>query len=859
MGCGDWVQLGCSEQYTIHERCPRVKFAFNVSSQTFRLSRVILLALLCALLVDVRRLGSRSYIPLLVVASLFFVVLQAGAVIDITRQMDLGNPSNATSDTNNHSHFLVLRPVHAMDYNDGRGQPNWVSWNLTASDLGTNERSASFFVDTNLPASFYKVGTGEYSGSGYNRGHMCPSADRTDTEEHNDMVFYMSNVIPQAPDNNQGVWGNFESYCRTLAQASNEVLITCGPSGFDGTKLPSGYVAIPTYTWKIAVVVPGGAGSTLTRIDNSTRVISLKVPNSNNISTSWQNFVTTAKEIQTDTGFTFFTALPPETAAVLRNRVDGQTNPPPIITSFSPVSGAPHQLVTLIGTNLGTAAYVTFNGASAAFTVDTTNQITLAVPTNATSGPISVTTVYGTAISEVSFTVTVPNTADLTIVGNYTNAFVQGQSGANYDLHVSNFGTVTSTGLITVSNALPNGWTATAIAGDGWTADLNTLTCTRTDGLAPGQTFPAIRITVDLAANAPLLGTNRAVVFGGGDVSPANNLFVDVLEIESQFASDVVLAGWDVNALPGGANAFGPSPFAPGTTASHVTVSGLTRGTGVGTNGTAAARAWGGTAFTNVTSAGAVAGQQFATFTITANATNRVSIHSLHPFAYRRSATGPTNGLLQYRIGSGPFVDAATFNYPISSSSGSVVPPIALSDIAALQNVGPGTNITFRLVNWGGTSSAGTWYIYDTSNSLGLDFAVSGTVTPFAPLSPVESWRLAWFGTTLNTNGAADGAITANDGLPNLVKYALGLNPFVATNSPVTLDISSGYLRLSTPRNPDATDVTLFVEVASALNGAWTTNGTTVQESTPTLLRVSDNTPVSAADQRWMRLRVSRP
>jgi DNA/RNA endonuclease G (NUC1) len=150
------------------------------------LSRVILLALLCALLVDVRRLGSRSYIPLLVVASLFFVVLQAGAVIDITRQMDLGNPSNATSDTNNHSHFLVLRPVHAMDYNDGRGQPNWVSWNLTASDLGTNERSASFFVDTNLPASFYKVGTGEYSGSGYNRGHMCPSADRTDTEEHNE-------------------------------------------------------------------------------------------------------------------------------------------------------------------------------------------------------------------------------------------------------------------------------------------------------------------------------------------------------------------------------------------------------------------------------------------------------------------------------------------------------------------------------------------------------------------------------------------------------------------------------------------------------------------------------------------------
>jgi DNA/RNA endonuclease G (NUC1) len=220
-----------------------------------------------------------------------------------------------------------------MDYNDVTREPNWVSWDLTTADVGGSGRS-SFIVDTNLPVGFYQVLTTDYSGSGYDRGHMCPSADRTITTADNQELFYMSNMIPQAPDNNQGVWASFESYCRTLASAGNEVLIIAGPSSFAGSTIATG-VAIPGYTWKIAVVVPLGAGTALDRIDTNTRVIAIKIPNIQGVrSTPWQNFVTTVAQLESDTGYTFFTTLATNVASVLRAKVDGQsTAGSPVITS----------------------------------------------------------------------------------------------------------------------------------------------------------------------------------------------------------------------------------------------------------------------------------------------------------------------------------------------------------------------------------------------------------------------------------------------------------------------------------------------------------------------------------------------
>ncbi len=261
----------------------------------------------------------------LALAAALSSAIAAFATIGIPQQMLTGNPSNATADANNRTKYLIQRDQYAMDYNDTTREPNWVAWNLTSGDVGSSGRSPDFFVDTTLPAGFYRVLTTDYSGSGYDRGHMTPSADRTVTRADNDVTFFMSNMVPQTPDNNQGVWASFETYSRTLAAAGNEILIISGPGGFAGSTIASG-VAIPGYTWKIAVVVPLGTGTTLERIDANTRVIAIKVPNIAGVrSTPWQNYVTSAAQLQTDTGLVFFSALSSGTAAALRAKVDGQT------------------------------------------------------------------------------------------------------------------------------------------------------------------------------------------------------------------------------------------------------------------------------------------------------------------------------------------------------------------------------------------------------------------------------------------------------------------------------------------------------------------------------------------------------
>ncbi len=816
----------------------------------------------CMIFVHRRRVQNR-FLALLGALALFAIIPQASAIIDVTLQMQLGNPSSAAADPNNHNHYLIQRTVEAIDYSDTLGEPNWASWDLTAGDLGSSGRSSSFFTDTTLPAGFYQVTTSDYNGVGninFDRGHMCPSADRTDNVTDNDLVFYMSNIIPQAANNNEGVWGNFEDYCRALAQSGSELLIICGPSGFGTNHIPSGKAAIPDYTWKIAVVVPPGAGTAISRITTSTRVIALKIPNNNSVSSTWQNYVTSASQIEVDTGFTFFTALPAGVASVLRNKVDGQSGPPPVIIDFSPPTGGNGDTVVITGTNFTSASAVTFNGAGATFTVDSSTQITATVPANATSGPISVTTPNGTALSSSSFVVT-GSAVDLAINKTHNNNFTQGDLADTYIITVANIGSLSSTGLVSVADSLPAGLIATDISGTGWTADLNTLTCTRSDALAAGMSYPLITVTVTVATNAPLNLTNTASVSGGNDANSANNAVNDATTINAGgTGGGTTLVGWDVSGLPGGANNFGPSSLAPTTNAANLTVLGLTRGSGVGTTGTGATRGWGGNAFTDTGSAAAIAANHFVTFSVTAGTGYTVSYASISKFDFRHSATGPANGLLQYQIGSGSFTDIGTISYPTNgiSSSGSLS-PINLSGISALQNVGAGTNVTFRIVNWGGTSSAGTWYLFDTASSPALDFVLQGTVSPVVVLTPIESWRQQWFGTTNNTGNAADAYVSTTDGMPNLLKYSLGLDPIVATNYPVTSDISTGYLRLTVPRNPNATDVTFLVEATASLNLSWTTNGTTVDQNTPTLLQVHNNTPVSSSTEGFIRLRVTRP
>lgn len=117
--------------------------------------------------------------------------------------------------------------------------------------------------------------------------------------------------------------------------------------------------------------------------------------------------------------------------------------------------------------------------------------------------------------------------ADLQLSKSHSGNFTQGQTGAQYSLTVRNISGVNATGAISVTDTLPAGLTATAIAGDGWNCSLPSLTCSRNDGLVNGGILPVITLTVNVAANAPQLVTNSATVSGGGDLNLSNNTAED--------------------------------------------------------------------------------------------------------------------------------------------------------------------------------------------------------------------------------------------------------------------------------------------------------------------------------------------
>jgi DNA/RNA endonuclease G (NUC1) len=288
----------------------------------------------------------------LAVYALVSTPFRVNATIDAALQMQLGNPSGAMVDTNNHDHYLIQRTVEAIDYSDNLGEPVWASWDLTAGDVGGSGRNSTYYTDTTLPANFYHVTTTDYNGVGtnnFNRGHLCPSADRTDTTNDNKLVFYMSNIMPQSALNNQGVWGNLEDYCRAML-TTNELLIVCGGSGFGSRTIPSGRAFIPSNTWKVVVCVPLGGGTAASRITTATSVIAVSIPNvTNGLSNAWQTYVTSPQQIERDTGFTFFTALNPNLAGVLRGKIDGVIPPPATPPSFVSIGYAAGQ-VSLVAT-----------------------------------------------------------------------------------------------------------------------------------------------------------------------------------------------------------------------------------------------------------------------------------------------------------------------------------------------------------------------------------------------------------------------------------------------------------------------------------------------------------------------------
>lgn len=251
------------------------------------------------------------------------------APVDPTLHLTMGNPSGATVDVNHPENYLLAKSQYVLSYNRDRGIPNWVSWHLDQTWLGSTARQDDFRADPSLPAGWFQVQNTSYSGSGFDRGHHCPSGDRTASIPDNSATFFMTNMMPQAPDNNQGPWEVLETYCRTLVGQGNELYIIAGGAGSGGvgsngaaSTIASGHVAVPAFTWKVIIVLPNGTDDA-NRVKKTTRTIAVIMPNTQGIrTTDWHTFRTTVYAVERLTGYNFFSNVAKPTQRIIEHRID---------------------------------------------------------------------------------------------------------------------------------------------------------------------------------------------------------------------------------------------------------------------------------------------------------------------------------------------------------------------------------------------------------------------------------------------------------------------------------------------------------------------------------------------------------
>lgn len=217
--------------------------------------------------------------------------------------------------------YIIIRPQYVLSYNPNKNAANWVSWNLDTSWFGNVPRfSGNFISDSALPDSFYKVKHSDYTYSGYDRGHMVRSEERTKTVEDNKSTFLLTNILPQRPDLNRGVWLNIEYYCEDLCKKENKELFIIAGGIFRSENKIKDKIAVPDSLFKIIVVL--NSGESIESINDTTTVIAVVMPNINGIrKDNWQKYLTTIRRIENSTGYDFLSNVNKQIQDVIENRI----------------------------------------------------------------------------------------------------------------------------------------------------------------------------------------------------------------------------------------------------------------------------------------------------------------------------------------------------------------------------------------------------------------------------------------------------------------------------------------------------------------------------------------------------------
>ena len=149
----------------------------------------------------------------------------------------------------------MCKKNYALQYNYNTKTAVYVLEHLTKESItGPAKRKDDFRPDPEVPVQ-HQSQLADYAGKPYDRGHLSPGADNTQNDEIMSESFFLTNMIPQVPNNNRGIWKQLETKVRDYVLKNNDVYVASGPIYEKGYAVIGNNVGIPTKIYKVIVDV----------------------------------------------------------------------------------------------------------------------------------------------------------------------------------------------------------------------------------------------------------------------------------------------------------------------------------------------------------------------------------------------------------------------------------------------------------------------------------------------------------------------------------------------------------------------------------------------------------------------------
>jgi len=244
---------------------------------------------------------------------ILFFILSTVAYSQVNLNTVLGYPDSLG--------FIIERPQYVISYSSELNSARWASWYVDKNSFGTVKRfKGNFITDATLPANYTIIRHSDYTNTGFDRGHLVKSEERTQTVEDNKATFYLTNVIPQHPNLNRKIWAQLENYRKKLAKDNKQLFIVAGGLYSENLQRINEKIAIPDSCWKVILILD--SGKNVADIDTNTQIIAVMMPNDSTSKNfkDWKIFLTTARSIEQSTGFNFFPKINFDIQEIIENR-----------------------------------------------------------------------------------------------------------------------------------------------------------------------------------------------------------------------------------------------------------------------------------------------------------------------------------------------------------------------------------------------------------------------------------------------------------------------------------------------------------------------------------------------------------